>query len=92
MRPDLFYQLSHIPGSLNLQIKEFDQDYKKHASLIKESMIQGKEIVLYCAGPHCPDASKTAKKLRDMNYGNLSVYEGGIEIWEKVGLDVVSTL
>lgn len=92
VRPSLFYQLSHIPSSLSLQIKEFDEDYQKHQTLISDSIKAGKEIVLYCAGPHCPDASKVAKKLAEKSYGNLSVFEGGVEVWERAGLDVESSM
>jgi len=92
VRPHLFYQIGHIPSSYSLQIKIFDVDYKTHTKRIDDAMKQGKEIVIYCAGPHCPDASKVAMRLKKMNYRNLSVFEGGWDVWEREGLEQESSL
>ena len=92
VRPNLFYQIGHIKGAINLQIKEFEQDYKKHKELLKSAKPTQKEVVLYCAGPHCPDASKIASELKALGYVNLCVYEGGWEHWEAAGLPSESTL
>lgn len=92
VRPNLFYQIGHIPGSHSLQIKVFEQDYQIHKTRIEDAMRQGREIVIYCAGPNCPDASKVAMRLQKMEYRNLSVFEGGWDVWDHSGLEQESSL
>lgn len=92
VRPNLFYQIGHIPGSYSLQIKIFEEDYQTHKKRMDEAMKQGQEIVIYCAGPHCPDASKVAMRLQKMQYRNLSVFEGGWDVWDHSDLEQESSL
>ena len=92
VRPSLFYQLGHIPASLSFPIKEFEVFFTKYEADLIKAMEGGKEIVLYCAGPHCPDASKVAAQLRQKNLGNLSVFEGGWDEWEDSDLEQSSSM
>lgn len=86
VRPSLFYQIGHIPGAHSLQEKNFESDYSRMRTLIETAVSQGKKIVIYCAGTHCPDASKVAASLSGLGYGNLLVFEAGWEGWQQAGL------
>ena len=86
VRPNLFYQIGHIPDAHSLQAKDFETDYAKMRTLIETSVLQGKKIVVYCAGTHCPDAAKVAQKLSQQGHGNLLIFEGGWEGWQEAGL------
>jgi rhodanese-related sulfurtransferase len=39
------------------------------------------EIVVYCAGPGCPQSVLAAEKLATVGYTNVRVYEGGLQEW-----------
>ena len=42
-------------------------------------------IVVYCAGPKCPQSLQAAQKLMDLGYTNVKAYEGGLEEWTNAG-------
>ncbi|HEY8560372.1 MAG TPA: rhodanese-like domain-containing protein [Pyrinomonadaceae bacterium] len=46
------------------------------------------EIVVYCAGPECPQSGAAAEKLLTYGYKNVFAYEGGLEEWEAAGLTI----
>jgi rhodanese-related sulfurtransferase len=46
------------------------------------------EIVVYCAGPECPQSSLAAEKLLTYGYRNVKAYKGGLEEWEAAGLAI----
>jgi rhodanese-related sulfurtransferase len=46
------------------------------------------EVVVYCAGPHCPQSGYAAEKLRTLGYTNVRAYEGGLEEWKGLGREV----
>jgi len=87
VRPSLFYQIGHIPEAHSLQAKDFEADYASMRTRIETAVSQGKKIVVYCAGTHCPDASKVAQKLSQLGHGNLLIFEEGWEGWQQAGLD-----
>jgi rhodanese-related sulfurtransferase len=87
VRPSLFYQIGHIPGAHSLQEKNFEADYACIKTLIETAVSQGKKIVVYCAGTHCPDASKVGQKLLQLGHGNLLIFEEGWEGWQQAELE-----
>lgn len=46
------------------------------------------EIVVYCAGPDCPQCGAAAEKLQAYGYRNVKAYEDGLEEWEAAGLPI----
>lgn len=46
------------------------------------------EIVVYCAGPDCPQSAMAAEKLVESGFQNVHDYEGGLEAWKDAGLPV----
>jgi len=49
---------------------------------------QNAEIVVYCAGPHCPQSRLAAEKLVKLGYDNVRAYECGLEEWKQAGFNV----
>ena len=43
------------------------------------------QIVVYCAGPTCPQSRLAAEKLLKLGYENVRAYEGGLEEWKAAG-------
>lgn len=87
VRPNIFFKMGHIPGAHSLQEKEFDTDLNAAKLLINNALEDHKQIIVYCSGTHCSDAAKVAKKLSDLGYGNLIVFESGWEAWQEAGLE-----
>lgn len=46
------------------------------------------EVVVYCAGPNCPQSGYAAEKLQSLGYTNVKAYEGGLEEWKRLGREV----
>jgi rhodanese-related sulfurtransferase len=87
VRPNIFFRMGHIPGAHSLQEKEFETDLNSAKLLIDKALEDHKQIIIYCSGTHCSDAGKVAKKLSDLGYGNLMVFESGWEAWQEAGLE-----
>ena len=43
------------------------------------------EIIVYCAGPECPQSHMASEKLETLGFTNVRVYEGGLEEWKAGG-------
>jgi rhodanese-related sulfurtransferase len=48
------------------------------------------EIVTYCGGPQCSQGVEAARKLVDLGYTNVAVYEEGLEGWKAAGNEIVA--
>ena len=46
-----------------------------------EGIARDAEIVVYCAGPECPQSHLAAEKLAAVGYTNVREYEGGLQAW-----------
>ncbi|MDR2983133.1 MAG: hypothetical protein LBV12_12935 [Puniceicoccales bacterium] len=79
VRPDLFYEDSHIPGALNLSREDFEEKYPSMAS----KLIQADRVIVYCAGDYCEEAEMVAEALRKLGHKNLSIYPGGWAEWQR---------
>ena len=42
-------------------------------------------IVVYCAGPTCPQSRQAAEKLSALGFTNVRAFEGGLEEWKSAG-------
>lgn len=80
---DAYFKGALIPGSLRLPADRIGRDAER-LGLPKSA-----EIVVYCAGPSCPQSRQAADKLVALGYTNVSAYEGGVEEWVKAGHAVV---
>ncbi len=81
VRPPEEYQAGHIPGAVNLPLK----DLKKR---IKD-LPKGQEIIAYCRGPYCVLAFEAVAALRKKGF-EVRRLEDGYPEWKAQGLPVVS--
>jgi rhodanese-related sulfurtransferase len=75
------YEMSHLPGAINLPYEFVDE---------AEKVLPDKraEIVVYCMNEECEASREEARELEEMGYRNVLHYSGGKEGWIKAGLPV----
>jgi len=78
-----YYGNENIKGSRHVPLDTIGREIALR-KLSKET-----EIVVYCAGPECPQSGAAAEKLITFGYANVKAYEGGLEEWEAPGLPLV---
>jgi len=71
-----------LPGSRRVPLDQVGREAHE-AKIAKDA-----EVVVYCAGPHCPQSGYAAEKLQSLGYTNVRAYEGGLEEWKAAGRDV----
>jgi rhodanese-related sulfurtransferase len=79
--PDL-YAAGHVPGAINLP----------HGRIVErnlESFPADVTFVVYCAGPHCNGADKTAVRLARLGRPVKKMI-GGVEGWRDEGFELAS--
>ncbi len=83
VRPEDEYALGHLPGALNVPLRELET---RLAELPTE-----KEIVAYCRGPYCVLSVEAVSLLRTKGY-RVRRLEDGLPEWKAAGLEVETTL
>jgi rhodanese-related sulfurtransferase len=81
---DEYFKGELIPGSRRVPLDRVGREAYE-AGLAKDA-----EVVVYCAGPHCPQSGYAAEKLQSLGYTNVRAYEGGLEEWKGLGREVES--
>lgn len=81
---DDYFNGEMIPGSRRVPLDKIGHEVHE-AKLSKES-----KIVVYCAGPKCPQSAMSAQKLMDLGFTNVIAYEGGLEEWKNDGHSIES--
>lgn len=74
------YNDCHIKDSISIPFESIEQgarDIDKNA-----------EVVLYCSNYMCSTSEYAGKKLRELGFTNVRVYEGGTAEWFQKGLPV----
>ncbi|HEY0050600.1 MAG TPA: rhodanese-like domain-containing protein [Pyrinomonadaceae bacterium] len=79
---DEYFQNKLIKGSRRVALDLIGRE-TANTNLPKDT-----EIIVYCAGPNCPQSGMAAEKLQTLGYTNVTAYEGGIEEWEAAGLEI----
>ena len=79
---DEYFNGEMILGSRRVALNRIGRELHD-SNLSKES-----EIVVYCAGPKCPQSAMAAQKLSDFGFTNVRAYEGGLEEWKNAGYSV----
>ena len=79
---DEYFSGEMIPGSRRIALNRIGREIHD-SNLSWES-----EIVVYCAGPKCPQSAMAAQKLSDFGFTNVRAYEGGLEEWKNAGFPV----
>ena len=72
--PEL-YSDAHIDGSINIEFGKVVDTAKS------ENWNKDTKIVLYCSNYMCSASGEEARKLKDLGYTDVAVYEGGMAQW-----------
>jgi rhodanese-related sulfurtransferase/DNA-binding HxlR family transcriptional regulator len=79
VRPPEEYAAGHVPGAINIPLKELEKQLKQLDS--------DHEIVAYCRGPHCVLAFDAVARLREKGIKARRL-EDGFPEWKTAGLPV----
>ncbi len=71
------YQVSHVPGALNLPPGEFEIRYPDLAEQVEAAST----VIVYCEGMECGDSIFVAERLREVYQGAIFVVERGWPAW-----------
>jgi rhodanese-related sulfurtransferase len=80
---DDYFKGELIPGSRRVPVDRLGE------ALRRSSLAKDAAIVVYCAGPTCPQSRQAAEKLVGFGYTHVAAYEGGLEEWKAAGFGVV---
>ena len=83
VRPSEEYASGHVPGAVNVSLKDLEQWLKK--------LPHDQEIVAYCRGPHCVLAFEAVAKLREKGFQARRM-EDGFPEWREAGLPVEKSI
>ena len=73
---DWAYQMSHIPGSLNIN----------NLPQAQELLSPGDDIVVYCSDENCLASRAAYHYLTNNGFTNVRRYSGGLADWQAAGL------
>lgn len=79
VRPNEEYAAGHVPGALNVPLKELEQQLEK--------LPRDQEVVAYCRGPYCILAFEAVARLREKGFEARRL-EDGFPEWQHAGLPV----
>ena len=79
---DDYFNGEMIPGSRRVPLDRVGREVAGGA------VAKDAEVVVYCAGPGCPQSRHAAEKLTELGFANVRAYEGGIEEWKQAGHEV----
>ena len=79
---DEYFGGEFIPGSRRVPLDQVGREVA-HRGFPRDTA-----IVVYCAGPTCPQSAQAAAKLVAYGFTNVRAYEGGLEEWQGAGLPV----
>lgn len=79
VRPPEEYASGHVPGAVNLPLKDLEQRLKE--------LPRDQEIVAYCRGPHCVLAFDAVAQLRAKGFQARRL-EDGFPEWREAGLPI----
>lgn len=83
-RDDAEYSEGHVRGALSLPEPNKEERFPSVQPLLDE---EGR-IILYCSGPECEMAEKTAYLLVQLGYRSLMIMSDGFPAWQKAGYPV----
>ena len=83
VRPAEEYAAGHVPGAVNIPLKELEDRLDELSNLEGES----REIIAYCRGPHCILAFDAVARLREEGMSARRLEDGYPE-WKTAGLPI----
>ena len=72
------YARAHLPGAVSLPF----QTLEKYPVVMAQVLASGKPPVFYCIGPECDDSLLLALHLRKLGRKDVSVFIGGMKLWQ----------
>lgn len=72
----------HIPGALNLPIKQYKEDF---GLAYQVGLRQEDDIIVYCKSPECDESVDLTERLTRNGFTKVRNYAGGIEGWKAAG-------
>jgi len=82
--PD-FFNADHIPGAVNLPVKDFDRVFPT----LKARLLAAPRIIAYCDGASCEMSVELTEKLLFAGLEYVEIFTGGIQQWKAAGQRVV---
>ena len=79
VRPEDEYGLGHLPGALNIPLRQLEQRFAE--------LPRKQEIVAYCRGPYCVLSFEAVAALRAHGF-NVRRFEDGFPEWKAAGLPI----
>jgi len=81
-RPQVDYEVAHIPGSLSLPSTELNTTFPQVQLLLTAEQ----PIMVYCSGRSCTESLRLAHFLIEQGYSNVYLFPGGLQQWREAGL------
>ena len=82
---DEYFSGEMIPGSRRVALDHIGHEI--HDSGLSKEL----EVIVYCAGPKCPQSAMAAQKLKGFGFTSVRAYEGGLEEWKDAGYSIEQT-
>jgi ArsR family transcriptional regulator len=82
VRPEDEYGLGHLPGALNIPLRQLEQRLAE--------LPRNLEIIAYCRGPYCVLSFEAVAELRARGF-SIRRFEAGFPEWKAAGLPVEVT-
>jgi ArsR family transcriptional regulator len=79
VRPEDEYGLGHLPGALNIPLRQLEQRLSE--------LPRRREIVAYCRGPYCVLSFEAVAELRGRGF-QVRRFEAGFPEWKAAGLPI----
>ena len=80
---DKYFTGEFIPGSRRVPLDRVGRE------LAATELPRAARIVVYCAGPFCPQSHQAVEKLRAFGYTDVRSYDGGLQEWKDSGRAIV---
>jgi rhodanese-related sulfurtransferase len=78
--PD-FFKTGHIPGAVNLPVKDFDRVFPT----LNERLLAAPRVITYCDGASCEMSVELTEKLLFAGLEYVEIFTGGIQQWKAAG-------
>ena len=82
-RPEVFYQLGHVPGAINLPREHFESAYQRFESRLEDAKLQ--VLIIYCADSSCEDSELVGNSLLELGFPRVLIFKGGWSEWSAAG-------
>ena len=77
-----YFKGENIAGSRRVPLDQIGNEVRT------SGLARDAQLVVYCAGRHCPQSRLAAEKLEKLGYRNAFAYEGGLEEWKAAGYSI----